>query len=134
MDWQIRADLHGDPNARDRNPDNIPVYGQDQILVNNNDDIIVQNNDNKEEDDIVADNDGVFKVADVTIESINQQWKHIQAKTREMEKEKQALTAERRRFEDEKFISRMFKDISRRSGDSLDKTFESRIQRTKNLI
>ena len=88
MDRQIRADLHGDPNARDRNPDNIPVYGQDQIQVNNNDDIIVQNNDNKEEDDIVADNDGVFKVADVTIESINQQWKHIQAKTREMEKSK----------------------------------------------
>ena len=133
MDRQIRADLHGDPNARDRNPDNIPVYGQDQILVNNNDDIIVQNNDNKEEDDIVADNDGVFKVADVTIESINQQWKHIQAKTREMEK-KQALRAERKRFEDEKFISRMSRDISKRSGGSLDETFESRIQKTKNLI
>ena len=134
MDLQIRADLHGDPNARDRNPDNIPVYGQDQIQVNNNDDIIVQNDNNVEEDDITADNDGVIEAADVTTESINQQWKHLQAKTREMEKEKQALRAERRRFEDEKFISRMFKDISRRSGDSLDKTFESRIQRTKNLI
>ena len=84
MDWQVRSDLHGDPNVRDQNPDNILVYGQDQIQVNN-DNIIIQDDDNEEDNDIVADDDGVVDVADVTIESINQQWKHVQAKTRDID-------------------------------------------------
>ena len=93
MDQQVWANLHGDPNARDRNQDHIPVYGQDQIQ-DNNDNIIAQDDNN--DDDIIVDDDGVVEAADVTLESINQQWKHVQAKTREMEKERQALRAERK--------------------------------------